>query len=282
MKKIILLFLLLMITTVSSAQFTIWEDDFEDGDVSDWTLLDKDGNSSNWSARKNIQFDESTGGIKDGNFNVLGTYNIDLNSGAPLDIIEQNWAMLPAIDLSYYSGKIELNFTAQMAIFGGSKNILIYGGTSPDPASATLLGTVYMERISQLDPEFKDYVVDISQFVGNQNVYISLLNENSNFVGYEVDKVWITAEALLGVDDFDKNNTIRLKQNPVAENLELEISDQFLNEDFAAKIYSSTGLLVKSNADLKENISVANLPQGIYFLVLSNNTASKKIKFIKK
>jgi hypothetical protein len=139
-----------------------------------------------------------------------------------------------------------------------------------------------MERISQLDPEFKDYVVDISQFVGNQNVYISLLNENSNFVGYEVDKVWITAEALLGVDDFDKNNTIRLKQNPVAENLELEISEQFLNEDFAAKIYSSSGILVESNADLKENISVANLPQGIYFLVISNNTTSKKIKFIKK
>lgn len=28
-----------MITTASSAQFTIWEDDFEDDDVSDWVLL---------------------------------------------------------------------------------------------------------------------------------------------------------------------------------------------------------------------------------------------------
>lgn len=28
-----------MITTASSAQFTIWKDDFEDDDVSDWVLL---------------------------------------------------------------------------------------------------------------------------------------------------------------------------------------------------------------------------------------------------
>lgn len=281
MKKIILLFLLLMITTISSAQFTIWEDDFEDGEVSDWTLLDKDGNSSNWLARKDMQFEE-TGAIGSGKINILGTYNIDFNTGSYLDGIEQNWAVLPAIDLSYYSGKIELNITAQTSVYDRSRNLFVYGSNSPDPATATLIGTIYLVRSSMLDTEFKDYTVDISQFVGNQIVYISLLNEKDNFVGYEIDKTWITAEALLGVDDFDKNNTIRLKQNPVAENLELEISEQFLNEDFVAKIYNSSGLLVKSNADLKENISVANLPQGIYFLVISNDTTSKKIKFIKK
>lgn len=271
-----------MITTVSSAQFTIWEDDFEDGDVSDWTLLDIDGNNSNWSARKNIQFDESTGGIKDGNINVLGTYNIDLNSGAPLGITEENWAILPAIDLSYYGGKIELDITAQTAIFDGSHSLLVYGSTSPDPASATLLGTISLIRQTQLDAEFKDYTVDITQFAGKHEVYISLLNENSNFVGYEVDKIWITAESLLGTDDFDKNNSIRLTQNPVAENLELEISEQFLNEDLGAKIYNSGGILVKDIAQIQQHISVNSLPQGIYFLVVSNDTISKKIKFIKK
>lgn len=29
-----------MITTASSAQFIIWEDDFEDEEVSDWVLSD--------------------------------------------------------------------------------------------------------------------------------------------------------------------------------------------------------------------------------------------------
>ncbi|KRD10334.1 hypothetical protein ASE21_11525 [Flavobacterium sp. Root901] len=282
MKKIILLFIVLMITTASSAQFTIWEDDFEDGDVSDWTLLDKDGNSSNWKAGKNIQLDPNTGAIIGGNINILGTYNIDLNSGAPLETTEQNWAFTAPIDLSYYDGKIELNITAQTAIYDGTRNLLVYGSTSPDPASAVLLGTINLVRETMLDAEFKDYTVDITSLVGNQTVYISLLTENTSFVGYEVDKIWITAEALLGVDDFEKNNSVRLKQNPVAQNLELEINDQFLNDNFSMKIYNSGGILVKDNLDIKQNTEVGNLSQGIYFLIVSNDTFSKKIKFIKK
>lgn len=281
MKKTILLFLLLIITTASSAQFTIWEDDFEDGDVSDWVLLDKDGNNSNWKAGKNIQLDEN-GAIVGGNVNILGTYNIDFTTGAPLENIEQNWAVTAPIDLSYYDGKIELNITAQTSIYDGTRNLLVYGSTSPDPESATLLGTLNLVRQTMLDAEFKDYTVDIASLVGNQTVYISLVNENTGFVGYEVDKIWITAEALLGVDDFEKSNSIQLKQNPVAENLELQINEQLINEDFSMKIYNSAGLLVKTNAVLEENISVNTLPQGIYFLVVSDGTVLKKIKFLKK
>jgi len=181
-----------------SGSFTIWEDNFEDGDVSDWVLLDKDGNNSNWIAGKNIQIDQNTGAVVGGNINILGTYNIDLSTGAPLEQIEQNWAIMPAIDLTYYDGKIILNITAQPSIYDGDHNILIYGSTSPDPAEATLLGTILLTRGSTLDAAyFADYTLDISKFKGNHNVYISFLNENTNFVGYEIDKIWITAEGLL-------------------------------------------------------------------------------------
>jgi hypothetical protein len=176
--------------------FTIWEDDFEDGDVSDWVLLDKDGNNSNWTARKNIQVDES-GAIVNGTVTILGTYNIDLSTGGPLENIEENWATTAPIDLSYYSGKIELVINAQTSIYDGPHDLLVYGSTSPDPATFKLLSTIHLKRETMLDAEFKDYTLDISQFKGNHNVYISFLNENTNFVGYEIDKIWITAEALL-------------------------------------------------------------------------------------
>ncbi|KUJ61235.1 hypothetical protein AR687_13670 [Flavobacteriaceae bacterium CRH] len=180
------------------SSFTIWEDNFEDGDVSDWVLLDKDGNNSNWIAGKNIQIDQNTGAIVGGNINILATYNIDFNTGAPLEQIEQNWAIMPPIDLTYYSGKIELNITAQPSIYDGNHNILIYGSTSPDPSTATLLGTILLTRGSTIDAAyFADYALDISQLKGNHNVYISFLNENTSFVGYEIDKIWITAEGLL-------------------------------------------------------------------------------------
>lgn len=176
--------------------FTIWEDDFEDGDVSDWVLLDKDGNNSNWIARKNIQVDES-GAIVNGTVNILGTYNVDLSTGATLENIEENWATAAPIDLSYYSGKIELVINAQTSIYDGSHDLLVYGSTSPDPATFKLLSTIHLNRETMFDAEFKDYALDISQFKGNHNVYISFLNENTSFVGYEIDKIWITAEGLL-------------------------------------------------------------------------------------
>lgn len=180
-----------------SGKFTIWEDDFEDGDVSDWILLDKDGNNSNWIARKNIQFDQSTGAIVGGDINILGTYNVDLNNGAPLGQIEQNWAIMPAIDLSYYGGKIELVINAQTSIYDVSRDLLVYGSTSPDPATFKLLSTIHLKRVTMLDAELNDYTVDISEFVGKTKVYISLENANTTFIGYEIDKVWITAGALL-------------------------------------------------------------------------------------
>ncbi|QOG00692.1 hypothetical protein [Flavobacterium sp. MDT1-60] len=177
--------------------FTIWEDDFEDGDVSDWVFLDKDGNNSSWIARKNIQLDQSTGAVVEGTINILGTYNIDLSNGAPLGVMEENWATTAPIDLSYYSGKIELIINAQTSIYDGPQDLLVYGSTSPDPATFKPLATIHLKRETMFDAEFKDYTVDISEFVGKTQVYISLVNANVTFIGYEIDKIWITAGALL-------------------------------------------------------------------------------------
>lgn len=177
--------------------FTIWEDDFEDGDVSDWVLLDKDGNNSSWIARKNIQVDQNTGAVVGGTINILGTYNIDLSTGAPLEQVEKNWAIAAPINLSYYSGKIELVINAQTSIFGGSRDLLVYGSTSQDPATFKPLATIQLKRETTFDAEFKDYTVDISEYIGKTEVYISLVNENTTFIGYEIDKIWITAEGLI-------------------------------------------------------------------------------------
>ena len=88
MKKNLLLLLLIMVSAVSSAQFTVWEDDFDDADASDWILLDKDGNGSNWITRKNIKLDENNV-IVDGTASILGTYNIDLATASPLSSLNR-------------------------------------------------------------------------------------------------------------------------------------------------------------------------------------------------
>lgn len=284
MKKNLLLVLFILVTTVSSAQFTIWEDDFDDADVSDWTLLDRDGNGSNWFARKNIQYDPNTESIVGGNFSVLGTYNIDLTTLGQLETTEDNFAISPVIDASFYSGKLSLILNAQPSIEESNLDIFVYGSTSPDPASFTLISTVNLKRATTDGEVFKDYTVDISQFKGETTVYIALGTKlNYGFIGYEIDKISVTAESLLGVDDVDAQLQVcKLNQNPVQESLQLQLGEQLQNDETVLRIYNATGILVKESPYKQENLSVSYLPQGIYFLVVSNNELSKKIKFIKQ
>lgn len=283
MKKKLLLLLLIMVSSASSAQFTVWEDDFDDADASDWTLLDRDGNGSNWMARKNIKLDENSA-IVGGTIDVLGTYNINLSDGSPLETLEDNLGISPVIDLSFYSGKVSLILNAQPSIYDTNEDLSIYGSTSPDPASFTLITKVTLERTTTDDPEFKDYTVDISQFSGKTTVYIALGNNlSSGFIGYEIDKISVSAEALLGLDDVElASKACKLNQNPVGEYLQLELGEQFQSEETTLKIYNSTGLLVKETPYKKENLSVGELAQGTYFLVVSDDTISGKLKFIKK
>lgn len=284
MKKTLLLLAFTIITTVSSAQYTIWEDDFDDSDASDWTLLDRDGNGSNWISRKNIQFDAGTGAIIGGTHDVLGTYNIDLNNGgSQLETTENNLAISPVLDISFYSGKITLILNAQPSVYDSNEDILIYGSTSPDPASFTLLKTVTLERVTVEDAEFKDYTVDISQFAGKNKVYIAFGTVSNPFIGYEIDKISVMAEALLGIGENELQSSLcYLKQNPVQDYLELEIPEEFKNEETKLKIYNTSGVLIKESSYKPEGTAVSGLSQGIYFLSVDNNGASKKIKFIKK
>ncbi|KFF02672.1 T9SS type A sorting domain-containing protein [Flavobacterium reichenbachii] len=285
MKKNLLLLVFIIFTGISSAQYTIWEDDFDDSDASDWTLLDRDGNGSNWIGRKNIQLDANTGAIVDGTIDVLGTYNIDLtNGGSSLPTTEDNLAVSPVIDVSFYSGKIALIINAQTSIYDSSQDLLIYGSTSPDPAAFTLLKTITIERNTIEDAEFKDYTIDISQYAGKPAVYIALGNKpNIPFIGYEINKISVSAEALLGVDDVAlKASLCTLKQNPVNDYLQLEIAEEFQTEETKLTIYNTNGLIVKESSFKPEGLSVEDLSQGIYFLTVTNNGVSKKIKFLKK
>ena len=284
MKKNLLLVLFIMVTTISSAQFTIWEDDFDDADVTDWTLLDRDGNGSNWLARKNIQYDSNTGTIVGGKISVLGTYNLDFNTLDYLPTFEDNFAISPAIDASFYSGKLSLVLNAQPSIVESNLDILVYGSTSPDPATFTLLSTVNLKRATEDQEEFADYTVDISQYTGKTTVYIALGTKlNYHFSGYEIDKISVVAESLLGVDDVTLESQIcRINQNPVQESLQLQLAEELQNEETALKIYNASGILVKESPYKQENLSVSDLPQGFYFLAVSNNGLSKKIKFIKQ
>jgi hypothetical protein len=287
MKKILLLGMFITISSISSAQVTVWEDDFDDADVSDWTLLDRDEDGVNWIARQNINLDESGSVIIDGDYSILGNYLINLTTLETNVRLTDNWAITPAVNLSSHSGKkIELILNAQTSIYDSNQNLLVYASTSTDPDTFELLSSVALQRQTIDEAEFKDYSVDISQFAGEKTVYIALANIADPYLvylGFEIDKVSIVAGGSLGIgDNIPDKRAILLKQNPVTENLELQLGNQFEADKTSFQIYNTGGSLVKEATYNNEDIAVGDLSQGLYFLVLKNDTNSETIKFIKK
>lgn len=286
MKKL-LLFGCMALSMTASAQFTVWEDDFNDGDISDWTVLDLNADGQSWQANKELQINEA--GAPDiiiGQRAVLGAYNIDMTNGSPLGNGEpypfgHEWVKSPAIDLSLYTGQTNLVINAQKAIYDGPDDLYVYVSTSPETESFELLSTINLARVSMADPEFADYTVDLTDYVGEEQVYIAFVTINNFFVGYEIDNVKIVASGIAGVKDHNKN-TITMEQNPVAETLKLKFADPSVSEGLNVQIFDVSGKIVKEAGYSEEGVSVSSLAAGIYFVALNNGTATERLKFIKK
>lgn len=281
--KNVLLFIIIMFCSQVNAQFTVWEDDFNDGEANGWTLLDLDENASNWFAGNNIQL---TGdGIVEGSIEILGTYNIDMSTGGPLAEGEDNWAISPVQDLSFYTGTVQLVINAQTSVYGGDHDLFVFVSNSADPASFLENDpvTINLDRDTDEGEEFEDYIVDISGYAGSGQsaVYIALVtDEQLPFVGIEINNIKITATEILGNHDLTKTKT-RIKQNPVPETLQLQLGSMINGETVNLQIYNANGMLVK-DVTYTEMVSVSNLAGGMYFAVLNDGNTIERLKFVKK
>lgn len=284
MKKNVLLSAFMLFSAIASAQYTTWEDDFNDGDVTDWTMLDVDGNTSNWIARKNLKVDPNTGVPYDGTADILGTYNIDFTTLSYYPANENNWAIMPVQDLSFYTGTIQLILNAQIAEFGGnSQPMSVYVSSSPDMDSflATEPIEINLARTNDVGTEFHEKVVDLSAYAGQQQVYIAIVKGGPQFWGVEIDDIKITAAEIAGAGEVQKTAAY-IKQNPVAESLELQLPTNTVADAVKVKIYNTNGALVKEQKYNNAGISVGELTTGMYFVVLETGNTTQHLKFIKK
>lgn len=273
-----------LVAATASAQFTVWEDDFNDGEASDWTLLDLDGNASNWIARTNLKLNEANMVVA-GPKKILGTYNMDFTTLQYLGTPEDNWAISPAIDLSYYGGTISLIVNAQCAVYDGPFpiDIKVYASNSPVQSSFVEVGNINMLRISLDGDEFMNYTVNFSQFSGQSEVYFALAVANvGGFVGAEIDNIRIDADEILNIKDVEGTKPTVVKQNPVTENVQLQLGGTINASQLKLLVYNVNGMLVKEASYSEAGLHVGELASGMYFLVLQDGTASERLKFIKK
>ena len=84
-----------------------------------------------------------------------------------------------------------------------------------------------------------------------------------------------------GIDEITKT-LIKIKQNPVAETLQLQLGTTANNEVLNLQIYNVSGMLIKETQYTDGGISVNDLASGVYFLKVNDGIRTERLKFIKK
>lgn len=267
-----LLALLLGSVFCANAQSVIWSDDFDDEDISDWTLIDADGDGRDWSA---VQ-------IQDNDGNPVGTPVLRSASWATIALTPDNWAISPMIDLSAYpDGSTVILDWSVMAIDADwdAENYTVYVANSDDPtileASSVQFSEETLAGVNELTPR----TLDISAYAGEPAVYIAFRHYDvSDQFTMEIDDVMVTGT--LGVDSFFTNN-FRMYPNPATSVINLS---SIQNGMHSAKLTDINGRIVKNialNGISETQINIADLNSGMYFLTVQSDRGTGTTKVIK-
>ena len=272
MKKTTLLLLLLLIGFTGHAQTTVWSDNFDDEDISDWTLTDADGDGNNWGDLFTV---ENNGG-------PITPVSLISRSWQTNPLTPDNWAVSPAIDLSSASGTITVNWVTQVTAFPwDNEKYSIHVGTSSDIATLVNSSTSMTEVLGQVDDAGTptDHTLDISAFAGESMVYVAFRHWDVIDMDFiSIDDLTVEATTL-SINKFNANS-FSFSYNKDLKTLDLESTNLAMTN---IEIYSLQGqsVLSKSLSNTNESIDVSSLNVGLYLVKVYINDNIKTIKFIK-
>ena len=172
------------VTTTTTTD--IFFDDFNDGDVSDWSFIDSDGDTNNW-----IPVTLTDSGLGAGDISVLRSFSWVSTTGA---LTPDNWAITPAIDLTSVTGSLQLQWKiAAVDADWDVENYTVYVATSNTitalQASSTSFNESTLDGINTLTTR----TLDISSFIG-QTIYVGFRHHNvSDQFSIELDDVRVSA-----------------------------------------------------------------------------------------
>jgi len=171
------------VTTTTTTD--VFFDDFNDGDVSDWSFIDSDGDTNNW-----IPVTLTDSGLGAGDISILRSFSW-INSGP---LTPDNWAITPAIDLTSVTGSLQLQWKiAAVDADWDVENYTVYVATSNTitalQASPTSFNESTLDGINTLTTR----TLDISSFIG-QTIYVGFRHHNvSDQFSIELDDVRVSA-----------------------------------------------------------------------------------------
>ncbi|MGO1729539.1 MAG: choice-of-anchor J domain-containing protein, partial [Flavobacteriaceae bacterium] len=204
MKKITLL-AMLFVASIGFSQTVIWEDDFNDEDISDWTLYDEDGDGNNWSA---VQIQEEDGTPV--NTPVLRSASWNSLFGP---LTPDNYAVSPAIDLTEEDGTNTITLTwfvsASDPAFS-DENYTVYVASGNSVSDLTSASISFNELVSDNGPagpeNFYEKTLDLTSMAG-ETVYVGFRHHDvTDVFTMEIDDVSVTTEPNAANDQFAAHN----------------------------------------------------------------------------
>ncbi|AFL81335.1 Cleaved Adhesin Domain protein [Aequorivita sublithincola DSM 14238] len=251
-----------------TAQTTFFSDDFNDEDVSDWTLYDEDGDGNSWA---------DIFEVTDTDGNPVTPVSLISRSWQSFPLTPDNWIVSPAIDLTTANGDVQLTWKVQAAAAEwDNENYSVYVATSSDLADLESATVTFTEVYDDPNDEGTQYErsLDLSSLAG-ETVYLAFRHHDVTDKDFlSIDDVMVTGVLAVGTNEFKgfkysvANNQLSLSANTSIEKV---------------AIYNMLGQQVVSQklSSDNETVNLSGLQSGVYIATVSINGASKSFKIVK-
>ena len=271
MKKFLLLGMVVGALNGVSAQ-TIWSDNFDDQNVSDWTLIDADDDGLDWGDI--FQVNNTAG-------QPVSPVSLISRSWQQVPLAPDNWAISPAIDLTTVTGTVTLNWKVQAAAAAwNEENYSVYAAVGNTitllEASPVTFTEVYPGDAT--GPQLTR-TLDLSSLAG-QTVHVAFRHHDV------VDQDWLSIDDVsvttsLSTENFFKSN-FAMYPNPAVSQLNLSSKSGVSIKN--AQVTDINGRVVMTAAfdTVNGQLNVAGLNSGVYFITVESESGKGTAKFVKK
>lgn len=253
----------------------IFADDFNDEDISDWTLIDADGDGKNWGD----MFQVTNGEVPPV---AVTPVSLISRSWQGTALTPDNWAITQAIVIPAGEGAVNLTWKAQAAAETWSlEKYGVYVGTSAETADllASPINWVGVHEGGAAGTIINK-TLDLTSFAG-QTVYVAFRHfdvTDQDFLS--IDDV--TVSRTLSTESFFKSN-FAVYPNPASSVLNITSSaNAAINAASITDINGRTVKTVSMNAVSEAQINISDLSAGVYFLNVTSDAGTGTTKIVKK
>ncbi|MGY0393407.1 choice-of-anchor J domain-containing protein [Bizionia sp. KMM 8389] len=271
MKKITFLFAFCL-TLTFSAQAQLFSDDFEDQDISDWTIIDQDGDGFNFMA-----YDPSI--AQDGLNNYMSSES--WNSGVG-PLTPNNYAISPAIDVTNNEDLVLTYVVGGQDALYSEEVYTVYvstGNTIADFSNPAITVSFNEDLGDDINAagNLVERSLNASALNGATTVYIAFRHHDvTDQFMINFDDVSLSG-TLLSTDEFALNAIQIFAANDV-----VTLSNIKSEANYRISTISGQAVLNGNTRLATEKINVSNLASGIYIIEVTdvNTNAQKREKII--